>query len=84
MGINWGTAYNKVYGGNEEERVEDALASAAKQWIRQGYRIWMHPVWGPDLQACKRLAAKIGNADQVRIEERVLSWNGIKRTTAKD
>lgn len=71
IGINWGTAYNKVYGG-KEERVEDALASAARQWIRQGYRISIYSVWGPDRQPSRRLAAKINDAEHVQVDERIL------------
>ena len=72
IGINWGTAYNKVYGGNEK-RVEAALAAAAKRWIRQGYQVWIYPVWGPDLDACKSLAARIDEPGNVTVVNRILS-----------
>lgn len=72
VGINWGTAYNKVYGG-DEKKVEEALAAAAKQWIRQGYQVLIYPVWGPDLDACRSLAARIGEPGNVQVTEKVLS-----------
>jgi polysaccharide pyruvyl transferase WcaK-like protein len=71
IGINWGTAYQKIYGG-DEARVEAELAAAAKRWIRQGYRICIYSVWGPDREHSRRLAEKIGNPRSVRLENRLL------------
>lgn len=62
IGINWGTAYNRIYGKNEAA-VEDALAQAAKTLIQDGKHIYLYTMWGPDREAIKRLYKKI-NAPQ--------------------
>lgn len=64
IGINWGTSYNRIYGKNERE-VEDELAFAAQRWIREGYKIYLYVVWGPDRESAKRLQQKIGFPDHV-------------------
>ena len=67
IGINWGTAYNKIYGQNEM-LVEDALAHVAQQFIREGFKIYLYAVWGPDRTACKRLYDKIGQPDKTILD----------------
>jgi polysaccharide pyruvyl transferase WcaK-like protein len=67
IGVNWGTAYNRIFGGNEE-KVEQQLAEALRMLISQGYRIRIFPVWGPDRDACKRLYARLGNKDKVELD----------------
>lgn len=67
IGINWGTAYNKIYGQNEM-LVEDALVRAAHRYIGEGYKIYIYAVWGPDRTACKRLYDKIGQPDQTILD----------------
>lgn len=67
IGVNWGTAYNRIFGGNEE-KVEQQLAEALRKLISQGYRIRIFPVWGPDREACKRLYARLGDKDKVELD----------------
>jgi polysaccharide pyruvyl transferase WcaK-like protein len=67
IGVNWGTAYNRIFGGNEE-KVEQHLVEALRQLISKGYRIQIFPVWGPDREACKRLYAKLGNKDKAELD----------------
>ncbi len=64
IGVNWGTAYNRIYGGNEEA-VENQLAAALKHLLAEGYSVHVYPVWGPDREACKRLCAKLGGHPRV-------------------
>lgn len=65
IGLNWGTSYNKIYGKSELE-VEEQLAKAAKEFIKQGYKIYMYWVWEPDRKHIFRLYEKIGDTQNVR------------------
>lgn len=67
IGVNWGTAYNRIFGGSEE-KVEEQLAEALRQLIAQGYRVNIFSVWGPDREACKRLYAKLGDPQNVELD----------------
>jgi len=66
VGVNWGTAYGRVYGGNEA-RVEDELAAVGRELLRRGYRIRVFAVWGPDFPAAARLREKMGSPDLVSL-----------------
>ncbi len=66
IGVNWGTTYNRLYGGNELA-VEDALASACKKLIQQGYKIAIYLVWGSDKASCQRLFDKINDPDPAHV-----------------
>jgi polysaccharide pyruvyl transferase WcaK-like protein len=78
IGINWGTSYNHIY-GKQEENVENQLAGAARQWIREGYKLYLYYVWGPDREALIRLAKKIGSPEAVRIAPKVYSHQALMR-----
>ncbi|GMA66228.1 polysaccharide pyruvyl transferase family protein (plasmid) [Alicyclobacillus fastidiosus] len=67
IGINWGTAYNRIYGQKELE-VEDHLARTAKKLIKDGYKLHLFVVWGPDRAPCKRLYEKIGEPDKTVLD----------------
>ncbi|GAA4702232.1 polysaccharide pyruvyl transferase family protein [Brevibacillus fulvus] len=67
IGINWGTSYNKIY-GQDEAKVEDALAAAAQALIEHGYRVHLFTMWGPDREANKRLYEKIGRPQQTVLD----------------
>lgn len=82
IGINWGTALGKVYGG-DELRVEHALTAAAKEWIRQGCRISIYSVWDRDREPCRRLAEKINDRKHVQVEDRILPANQLMRNISK-
>jgi hypothetical protein len=64
IGVNWGTAYNRIFGGNEEQ-VENQLAKALRQLLAEGYAVHVYPVWGPDREACKRLCGKLNGHPRV-------------------
>jgi polysaccharide pyruvyl transferase WcaK-like protein len=66
VGVNWGTAYGRVYGG-DEARVEDELAAVGRELLRRGYRIRVFAVWGPDLPAAARLREKMGSPHRVTL-----------------
>ncbi|EIT86680.1 hypothetical protein A374_03879 [Fictibacillus macauensis ZFHKF-1] len=62
IGINWGTTYNRLYGGHEEN-VENALLQVCKKLLKQGYKLTFYIVWKEDIPACKRLLQKINDAN---------------------
>ncbi|MEW4240012.1 polysaccharide pyruvyl transferase family protein [Priestia megaterium] len=70
IGVNWGTTYNRLYGGNELA-VEDTLASTCKKLIQQGYKIAIYSVWGSDKVSCQRLRDKINNPEHVVFDEKL-------------
>lgn len=72
IGINWGTSYNRIYGGNEE-KLEDALAEAGRALLALGYKLHLYAVWGPDGEALKRLYRKLGQDERVTIDPKVYS-----------
>ncbi|BFT74318.1 polysaccharide pyruvyl transferase family protein [Paenibacillus sp. P36] len=78
VGINWGTSYNRIYGG-QEEHVENQLAEACKMWIQAGYKLYLYYVWNPDREALTRLADKIGSTEAVRIAPKVYSAQALMR-----
>jgi Uncharacterized conserved protein len=70
IGINWGTSYNRIYGGNEE-RVEDALAETGRALLALGYRLHLYSLWGPDKEALARLYNKLGQDERVSFDPKV-------------
>ncbi|REE89083.1 polysaccharide pyruvyl transferase WcaK-like protein [Paenibacillus taihuensis] len=70
IGINWGTSYNRIYGGNEE-RLENALAEAGRTLLALGYKLHLYAVWGPDGEALARLYRKLGQDDRVTVDPEV-------------
>ncbi|MEK4026742.1 polysaccharide pyruvyl transferase family protein [Sporosarcina sp. FSL W7-1283] len=64
IGVNWGTSFNNVY-GQDEEGVEDQLATALQSLIAQGYKVHLYIVWQKDLEASIRLYHKINDSDNV-------------------
>lgn len=72
IGVNWGTAYNRIYGGNEEA-VETQLIEALNHLMQDGYNIHIFPVWGPDREACQRLYHRLGHPGKVTLDLELLS-----------
>ncbi|QHW31010.1 polysaccharide pyruvyl transferase family protein [Paenibacillus rhizovicinus] len=70
IGINWGTTYNRLYGGSEE-RVEDQLADTCRSLLRLGYRLHLYSVWGPDQEALARLYRKLGQDERITFDPKV-------------
>ncbi|CAM4460388.1 polysaccharide pyruvyl transferase WcaK-like protein [Paenibacillus endophyticus] len=67
IGVNWGTAYNRIFGGSEV-KVEQHMIESLRLLIAQGYRVNIFSVWGPDREACKRLYAKLGDPQNVELD----------------
>jgi len=71
IGVNWGTAANRVYGGNEARTVE-ALARFLRE-LSKDYVIVIYPVWARDIQPCQELAALIGEKNRIITLDRLPS-----------
>ncbi|MCY9761761.1 polysaccharide pyruvyl transferase family protein [Paenibacillus alvei] len=82
IGLNWGTSYNRIYGRNEAA-LEDELAHAAQRWIREGYKIYIYVVWGPDREAAKRLQQKIGFPEHVVFDPELHSLDAYLKLAQK-
>lgn len=72
IGLNWGTSYNKIFGGSEVQ-VEDYLVRVARKLIQSGYKIYMYIVWWRDRLPASRLYKKIGDPHNVILDETVHS-----------
>ncbi|SEO04612.1 polysaccharide pyruvyl transferase family protein [Paenibacillus sp. OV219] len=81
IGINWGTTYNRLYGGNEEQ-VEDRLAEAGRTLLALGYRLHLYSVWGADGEALARLYRKLGSDERVTLDPKVYSASDYVRLIA--
>ncbi|HLS90526.1 MAG TPA: polysaccharide pyruvyl transferase family protein [Limnochordia bacterium] len=78
VGVNWGTANNHVFGG-EELGVQRGLEAVMTRLLRRSYKILLFAVWGPDLSPLRRLAARFQSEPGVRLLRRVppgplLAW----------
>ncbi|ACT01818.1 polysaccharide pyruvyl transferase family protein [Paenibacillus sp. JDR-2] len=71
IGINWGTSYNRIYGGSEE-KAEDQLAETGRSLLAHGYKLHLYSVWGPDEKALASLYRKLGQ-DRVTFDPKVYS-----------
>ncbi|UUZ86242.1 polysaccharide pyruvyl transferase family protein [Paenibacillus sp. P26] len=76
IGVNWGTAYNRIYGGGEEN-LERHLAEALRRLIWQGYDVTIFPVWGPDREACERLYQRLGDQEHVKLDLRLHPYEDL-------
>lgn len=76
IGVNWGTAYNRIFGGSEE-KVEKQLVEALRRLIWQGYDITIFSVWGPDREACERLYRKLGDSEHVKLDLRLHHYEDL-------
>ncbi|MGI6037820.1 MAG: polysaccharide pyruvyl transferase family protein [Limnochordia bacterium] len=66
VAVNWGTAFNRVYGG-DEGAVGAQLARVLKE-LQDPFTFLIYPLWDKDLPACRALAKACG---QVRLLDRV-------------
>lgn len=76
IGINWGTTFNRLYGGNEAT-VEDQLVNAVKELIKSGYQIWIYTVWGNDIPHCERLYTKINDPENVILDKNLYKESAL-------
>lgn len=70
IGINWGTSYNKIFGGSELQ-VEDRLVKVIRKLIKRGYRIYLYLVWWRDQKPALRLYRKIGDHRHVVFDQNI-------------
>ena len=70
IGVNWGTSFDYVYGKNEQH-VEDQLASALQELIRQGYKVYFYIVWKGDIDAVKRLYHKVNRNESTVLDTKL-------------
>lgn len=70
IGVNWGTSFNYIYGG-DELRVEEQLVRAIKSLIRMNYQIHIYMFWNRDEEACVRLFNKIGDKQNVFLDTKL-------------
>lgn len=70
IGINWGTSYNKIFGGSELQ-VEDRLVRVIRKLIKRGYRIYLYLVWWRDRKPAHRLYNKIGDNRNVIFDQNI-------------
>lgn len=70
IGLNWGTSYNKIFGGSEV-KVEDQLVKAIRKLIQKGYHIYLYVVWWRDRKPALRLFEKIGDNQHVHFDPQI-------------
>lgn len=58
--VNWGTAYQHVFGQNEIY-VENELVKVIGTLITIGYKVDIYPIWIEDIEAVKRLTSKVNH-----------------------
>ena len=61
IGVNWGTAYNRIYGSNEAS-VEEALVEALRDLQAQGYTLYFYTMWDQDREPAQRLYHKLATS----------------------
>lgn len=57
VAVNWGTANNNVFGGDESS-VAETLGRVIEHLARSSYKVLLFGVWGPDLSPIRKLAAR--------------------------
>lgn len=76
IGVNWGTSFNNIYGGDELE-VEEQLADALNQLIEKGYHIYLYTVWNTDLPAIERLYSRLCDSTKVTLDKTLYNHNQL-------
>ncbi|MDN4493189.1 polysaccharide pyruvyl transferase family protein [Ureibacillus aquaedulcis] len=76
IGMNWGTTFNRLYGGNEL-LVEEQLVETAKALINSGYKIMIYIVWADDIPSCERLYDKINDPENVVLDKNLYTENEL-------
>lgn len=82
IGINWGTTFNRLYGGNEK-LVEKQLVEAAKKLIQQGYKILLYTVWPTDTPYCERLYKAINDPANVVLDKKLYKEQELMKVLSK-
>lgn len=58
--VNWGTSFNRILGQNEDA-VKKEITKVMNDLINKGYEIVIYPVWGKDIEPCRKLANEFKN-----------------------
>ncbi len=66
IAVNWGTAANKVLGGDEKSVAEDLRAALAE--LPRDYTIALYPVWGKDIASCQSLHASLTRPNSIVLD----------------
>jgi Polysaccharide pyruvyl transferase len=74
--INWGTAYQRLYGRNEA-KLEQEMVDVMKKLVEMGYDVYIYPIWVSDLAPCKSLYNKIEDKRHVHLITELLDQYGI-------
>ncbi|GBF75948.1 hypothetical protein PA598K_04384 [Paenibacillus sp. 598K] len=61
IGVNWGTAHNRIY-GSDEAHVEEALVEVLRDLQAQGYTLYFYTMWELDLEHAQRLHDKLADS----------------------
>lgn len=78
IGVNWGTSFNNIYGGNEL-KVEDELVDALNQLIDKGYTVYLFTMWHADLPSIKQLYLKLKNPQKVILDSKLYDHNELMK-----
>lgn len=70
VGLNWGTSYNKIFGGSEL-KIEKHLVQVTRNLIKKGYKIYMYHVWWRDRGPSQRLYKKINDPQNVKFDNQL-------------
>lgn len=65
LGVNFGTAYGKVWGG--EERILEFVVQLVTAMIGKGYRVVFVPVWDADLPSVHEAVKRINDPGAVSV-----------------
>ncbi|WP_020616166.1 polysaccharide pyruvyl transferase family protein [Paenibacillus daejeonensis] len=76
IGVNWGTAHNRIY-GTDEIRVENELAAALQDLMKQGYTVYLYTLWEQDQAAAQRLYSKINHNGNVFLNTKICSQDEL-------
>lgn len=76
IGVNWGTAFDSLYGGNEMQ-IEEQLVDTLTDFIKQHYKIYLYVLWDQDIPAAKRVYDKLNNADMVTLDTTLYKYNEL-------
>lgn len=67
VAINFGTSFNKIYGG-KEELVEEALIGTCKKLLNDGYKIYLYPMCPADLDSILSMYKKLSKTDNIILD----------------
>jgi hypothetical protein len=76
IAVNWGTAYQKIYGKNEEH-VFKSLVNVLRQLAKQGHHLVLYGMWNQDLPEVEKLYKSLKGIGQVDWIKSIYSASSI-------